>query len=83
MGSFECLFIYSIPHGGEIILLLTVIMHIAFASCVGKDINNLHKLGVMTQLFAPWLWILATLILGIIPAVIYWLMHHSTLARRN
>ena len=66
----------------SIIILLTAILHILFASGVARDTSNLHKLGHHTQIVASWVWVLATLIGGALIASLYWVMHHSTLARR-
>jgi len=64
-----------------VILLLTAILHVIFASGVAKDVANFNHLGIPTQFIPGYAWVLATLIGGILVLAVYWLMHHSSLAR--
>ena len=71
----------TIAHFGLLILILNAILHVIFASGVAKNVGNLHRLGIPTQFIPGYAWVLATLIGGILVLAIYWLMHHSSLAR--
>ena len=62
--------------------LLSALLHIIFAAGVARDIRKLHRLHIETRFIPATAWILATLIAGILVLAMYWLMHHSTLARR-
>jgi hypothetical protein len=55
------------------------IVHIALALGVYRDGESLQIKGLKTFLVTPVVWGLATLLGGIIPALAYWLIHHSTL----
>ncbi len=64
-----------------LILLVNVFLHIVFAGAVAKDGGRLQKLGQKTLLVSPYIWAFAVLVGGVFTAVVYWLMHHSTLTR--
>ena len=72
---------HSISHFHVVLLIITVILHIIFASGVARDIGNLHRLNVKPVLLPGGAWVMATLIMGIWVVLAYWLMHHSILAR--
>lgn len=64
-----------------LIILINAILHIIFAGAVAKDGGRLHKMGQKTLLVSPSIWAFAVLVSGVFTAVVYWLMHHSTLTR--
>lgn len=64
-----------------LILLVNVFLHIVFAGAVAKDGGRLQKMGQRTLLVSPYIWAFAVLVGGVFTAVVYWLMHHSTLTR--
>jgi hypothetical protein len=65
-----------------VIMLITVIIHILFASAVATDAGKLNKQSLQPLLVSGITWAFATLLGGVFVAAIYWLMHHSTLTRR-
>ena len=64
-----------------LILLVNVFLLIVFAGAVAKDGGRLQKIGQKTLLVSPYIWAFAVLVGGVFTAVVYWLMHHSTLTR--
>jgi len=62
-------------------VLLTVIIHILFASAIAKDAGNLNKVGQKPILVSGITWAFATLLGGVFVAAIYWFIHHSKLTR--
>ncbi|MGJ3493908.1 hypothetical protein PsalN5692_00163 [Piscirickettsia salmonis] len=72
----------SAAHFSQILFYVNVILHFLFAAAIARDAGNLHKRGLPTQLVSGFVWAFATLLGGVWTALIYWLMHHSSLARR-
>lgn len=64
------------------IVALTAIIHIVFASAVAKDAGQLHKRNQTTILVSGIVWAFATLVGGVFVAVGYWFVHYSSLMRR-
>lgn len=64
-----------------LLILINAILHLIFAGGVAKDAGSLYKLGQKPAMVSASTWAFATLIGGIIPAAIYWFIHHSTLTR--
>lgn len=62
-----------------IFLILVVIIRIAFAAAVKQDGDIICMKGSGTFLVPPVIWSLATLLGGVMVAVGYWVVHHSTL----
>lgn len=60
-------------------VLLTVVIHIAFAFGVLADAQ---RLATPPEIVGPFTWAGATLLGGLVTAVVYWALHHSTLSRR-
>jgi hypothetical protein len=73
--------------GGQIatletlLLVINGLLHIIFAGAVAKDAGQLAKLNVKPWLVSGITWAFATLIGGVWIAGLYWVMHHSSLAR--
>ena len=72
----------TINHIMFFILIINVLVHIIFAAGVARDVGHLHKVNINTQIAPGFAWVLGTLIGGIFIGVAYWVMHHSSLARR-
>ena len=71
-----------IQQGSVVVFVLNIILLICCASSVAIDISRLSKLNVAPVLFPGAIWVLAALLGGVFVAVAYWVVHHSTLARR-
>ncbi len=63
------------------VIIFTVVLHILCATGIARDIGQLHKRHIPTQLLAGSTWVLASLLTGLLGVIVYWLMHHSSLAR--
>lgn len=74
-------FSQSVSSIATIVFILNVILHILFAAGVAKDVGNLNRMKIPTQFVSGSIWVLATLIGGVLVLALYWLMHHSALAR--
>jgi hypothetical protein len=61
------------------VILLAV--HILFAIGVARDATAQKDAGRGTFFVEPAVWGLATLMGGLLTAVVYWVFHHSTLRR--
>lgn len=66
-------------HGAAVwgigVAVLTVLVNILFALAVYRDAKRLR-----VRIFVgPGIWCLATLIGGVVPATLYWALHHSRL----
>ncbi|HSI14498.1 MAG TPA: hypothetical protein VK961_20780 [Chthoniobacter sp.] len=60
--------------------IITAIVHVGFAAAVLADAGMMpHKLRREPILVGGVIWALATLLGGVFVAVVYWLVHHSTL----
>jgi hypothetical protein len=62
-------------------IVLVVLLHILCAAAIASDIGQLHKRNIPTQFLPGSAWVLAGLLMGLWGLVVYWLMHHSSLAR--
>jgi hypothetical protein len=80
--AFWAQFSQSMSNITLVIFLINVVLHLIFAAGIAKDINNLIRLHVRPHFVPGFAWVLATLVGGVFVAAIYWVMHHSTLARR-
>jgi hypothetical protein len=65
------------------VMVLTVIVHVCFATAVVQDIRRGRQEGRNPWLVGTEVWALATLVGGIFVAATYWLMHHSSLNRHD
>ncbi|NQY42864.1 MAG: hypothetical protein HRT87_05945 [Legionellales bacterium] len=72
--------IYTIKY---IVMCLNAIVHIIFAGAIAKDAGALYKRGYPTIMVSGITWSFATLLGGVLVATIYWLLHHSTIARKK
>ena len=64
------------------LMVLTAIVHLFCAIGVARDSNNFTRQQIPTQIVSASIWVLATLVGGMLVLALYWFMHHSTLARR-
>jgi len=64
-------------------VILTIIIHLAFAAGVTTDAKRLSGPGGGLFLVGPNMWGFATLIGGIWVAAVYWLIHHSSLRSKE
>lgn len=64
-----------------VLIVLIVALHFICATAIAKDVGRLHKRMIPTQMMPGMAWILAGLLIGVWGLLIYWLMHHSSLAR--
>jgi len=61
--------------------IISLILHVIFASAVAKDSGNLSKKGQRTILVNGMTWAFATLVGGVLIAAVYWVLHYSKLTR--
>lgn len=59
-----------------------VLVHLAFSAAVFNDANRLQKEHDSLVFVNSWLWSLAVLVGGVFVALAYWVIHHSTMAKR-
>lgn len=64
-----------------IMLAIKAILHVLFASAIAQDAGRLTKMNRAPFFVSGVTWAFATLVGGVMVAGLYWLMHHSTLAR--
>lgn len=81
MGDFINTLNLSMMQFHIIVILLIVFLHILIATAVARDIGQLVKRQILPQLLPGLGWVLAALLTGVWGLLIYWLMHHSSLAR--
>jgi hypothetical protein len=62
-------------------IVMMVLLHIFCATAIASNIGQLHKRAVPPQMMPGSAWVLAGLVMGIWGLLVYWLMHHSSLAR--
>lgn len=67
---------------GFLPLIGTILVHLAFSAAVFNDANRLEKEHDGLVFVNSWLWSLAVLVGGVFVAIGYWLVHHSSMARR-
>jgi len=63
----------------SLVMVLTIVVHVALAVEVHRDCAARLGRGRSKVLAGPGIWAAATLIGGIITALVYWLMHNSML----
>ena len=66
-----------------LVMVLTFIVHVCFATAVVQDIRRGRQEGRNPWLVGTEIWALATLLGGVFVVGIYWLMHHSSLNMQN
>ncbi len=64
-------------------LAIQIILHIVFATAVAHDAGQIEKTGSKPILVSGVIWAFATLMGGVFVGVVYWLLHHSTLTRKD
>ena len=64
-----------------IITVFAVLIHIFCGLGIAKDIAHVLERRVTTVLLPKNIWILVGLIVGVWGLLIYWLIHHSTIAK--
>jgi len=64
------------------IATITAFIHIAFSVAIFNDAINVKSSDSKSlQFVSPFFWMLAVLLGGVLIAALYWLIHHSTLAK--
>lgn len=58
---------------------MLIIVHVSFAVAVFKNASALERQRGRATMGAPIVWALATLMGGVLTALAYWFIHHSTL----
>jgi hypothetical protein len=53
-----------------------VVIHVAFASAVYADIRKLQAGAMRIRLIHPFLWVLATVLGGVLTVGVYWIVHN-------
>lgn len=71
----------SVMQFHSIILVLMVILHILIATAIARDIGSMAKRQIPPILLPGSCWVLAGLLTGIWGLLVYWFIHHSSLAR--
>jgi hypothetical protein len=64
-----------------LIMFINGVLHFIFAGAVARDAGAFARSGQKTLLVSAATWAFATLIGGVFTAVVYWILHHSTLTR--
>jgi len=65
-------------------LIVTFLVHVSFGFAVFWDALQQRKQSVEKPVFVgPVIWGLATLLGGVLPAALYWVIHYSSLRDRN
>lgn len=60
----------------------SILVHFAFSAAVFNDAQRLQKDYDSLVFVNSWLWSLAVLVGGVFVALAYWVIHHSTIAKR-
>ena len=63
-------------------VVVTIVVHVCFATGVAVAIRQLRASGQRPRFVSIEVWVLASLIGGILIAALFWLMHNSALAVR-
>lgn len=64
-----------------IITLLGALLHVLMATGVAKDLSHLQKQGAFPLFMPAFAWVLTVLVFGLWALAIYWLLHHSNIAK--
>jgi hypothetical protein len=59
---------------------IILLVHAFLADCLWKDIGNLQDRGGVPWPCGRLGWAVVTLVFGLLAVVVYWLVHHSSLA---
>ena len=62
-------------------LVANVVLHLLFAAGIAKDVGFFNSRGIQTRFVSGITWVVAALIGGVWVVLIYWLIHHSQLAK--
>ena len=66
----------------EVLLsVMVTVIHILCAMGVSRDLSNFSRRNITPQLVSSFAWVLITLISGVWGLLVYWVLHHSSLAR--
>lgn len=63
-------------------MVVTLIVHVCFATGVAIAIRQMKESGRKPWFVSIEVWVLASLIGGVLIAALFWLMHYSALAAR-
>lgn len=81
MGQFSTYLSGSLQTMQCLFLAIQVVLHVVFAAAVARDAGHFEKTGAKTVLVSGVIWAFTTLLGGVFVAVVYWVLHHSTLTR--
>jgi phosphotransferase system glucose/maltose/N-acetylglucosamine-specific IIC component len=80
MNTIEILHGFGFGFGALPVVVIYLILNVAVAIAVWKDAKQLEANGLLF-LDKPWIWVFATIVIGLILAFFYWVIHYSRLAR--
>ena len=63
--------------------ILNIIVHLLCALSVSKDLGNFSRNKISPTLMSNFAWIVVSLATGILGLFIYWVMHHSSIAKNK
>jgi|AACY02.11.fsa_nt_gi hypothetical protein len=73
--------IMTIGQWSYLYILISILIHLAFSVTTFNDARHLKKSGEQLAVVGPVVWSFAVLVGGVFVALVYWVMHHSTLRR--
>lgn len=79
---------FNVTDGGFGIVILafwalTLIIHVAFAVAIYNDMDELYNEEREIELVPELIWILATLLSGVLTVGVYWIVHHMERRQPN
>lgn len=69
-----------LPFGWLLVIILTVIVHLACCVGIASDATKLRRQARGPFFLLPYQWAAAGLLTGLLGVGIYWAIHHSTIS---